>query len=46
LDKIVRHVVEAEAAYLGRLGSSFRLDEHAELESEQRAACAPPCSPD
>ncbi|MCX6027593.1 MAG: hypothetical protein NTY23_15325 [Chloroflexi bacterium] len=36
MDKIVRHVVEAEAAYLGRLGSSFRLDEHPELESEQR----------
>ena len=36
LEKIVRHTLEAEAAYLGRLGSSFRLDEHAELQSEQR----------
>jgi hypothetical protein len=36
LDAIVRHILEAEAAYLGRLGSSFRLDEHAELQSEQR----------
>jgi hypothetical protein len=36
LDAIVRHILEAEAAYLGRLGSSFGLDEHAELQSEQR----------
>ncbi len=36
LNAIVRHILEAEAAYLGRLGSSFRLDEHAESKSEQR----------
>jgi hypothetical protein len=36
LAKIVRHAVESEAAYLSRLGSPFRFDEHAELESEQR----------
>jgi hypothetical protein len=36
LDTIVRHILEAEAAYLGRLGSSFRLNEHAELKSERR----------
>ncbi|OGO46604.1 MAG: hypothetical protein A2Z30_07410 [Chloroflexi bacterium RBG_16_64_43] len=36
LDAIVRHILEAEAAYLGRLGSSFRFNEHAELQSELR----------
>ncbi len=36
LEKIIRHAVESEAAYLSGLGSPFRFDAHADLESEQR----------
>jgi hypothetical protein len=40
LDKIVRHVAEAEGGYLSRIGGKLRLSEDEELASQVRAARA------